>query len=99
MAVARPSPTRVRCRPGSATKLRPTVEEMAHISPMCSTMVARAMGAMVMTLVSSRPASKFVEKMENTVFSQITGRPNHFALDTAAATLARAAGSTIRANR
>ena len=46
MRVAIPSPLRVRCRPGLLRKSLPTVEDMAHISPMCSIMVAKAIGVM-----------------------------------------------------
>ena len=76
-----------------------TVEEMAQISPMCSTMVAREMGAMVIMAVSSIPLSKSLPKMEKAVLPQITGRPIQSASATVLATLARAAGSTIMANR
>ena len=51
--VARPSPSRVRCRPGSAMKFLPVVEEMADMSPMCSIMEAMAMGAITRMAVRS----------------------------------------------
>ena len=54
--VARPSPRRVRCRPGSAMKFLPVVEEMADMSPMCSIMAAMAMGAMTRMEVRSNLA-------------------------------------------
>ena len=46
--VARPSPSKVRCRPGSDRYGRSQVALMAAMSPICSIMVASAMGAMVM---------------------------------------------------
>ncbi len=49
MLVARPSPSRVRFRPGSRMKFLPTVALMEATSPTCSIMVARAMGTMVST--------------------------------------------------
>ena len=69
------------------------------MSPMCSTTVAREMGAMVIMAVSSIPLSKSLPKMEKAVLPQITGRPTQSASATVLATLARAAGSTIMANR
>ena len=64
MAVATPSPLSVRCNPGSLRKSLPTVELMANISPMCSMMVAKAIGMMArmadsmsVVLPSSRTAS------------------------------------------
>ena len=53
IAVARPSPSRVLCRPGSERKFSPTVAEIADISPTCSIMVAIAIGAMIIMLVRS----------------------------------------------
>ena len=47
MEVAIPSPIRVRCNPGSSIKFCPTVAEIAEISPICSIMVAMAIGAMI----------------------------------------------------
>ena len=79
--VARPSPRSVRCRPGSAMKLRLTVELMAEMSPMCSIMVASASGMIVMTAVMASPASKLLESAK-TVFSKVTGRPTQGAAAT-----------------
>ena len=59
----------------------PTVEEIAQISPMCSIMVANAMGMMAMMAVTSRFASQLPMR-EKTVFSIFTGRPIHAALAT-----------------
>ena len=72
--VAQPSPSRVRCRPGSATKFSPTVEEMAHMSPMCSTMVASAMGIMMAMEETSMPPSQPLNR-ENTVSFHWKGMP------------------------
>ena len=96
--VARPSPSRVRWRPGSATKFLPTVEEMAQMSPTCSIMVAREMGMMVIMEVTSRLPSKSLPKMDRAVLFQTTGRPIQSASPTSWARFARAAGSTIMAN-
>ena len=76
--VARPSPSMVRCRPGSSMKFSPTVELMAHMSPMCSTMVASAIGTMVVMAVISSAGSALPNR-ENMVFSNCTGRPIHAA--------------------
>ena len=51
--VASPSPASVRCRPGFSMKFSPTVAEIADISPICSIMVARAIGAMTKIAVIS----------------------------------------------
>ena len=51
--VARPSPTRVRCRPGSSIKFSPTVAEIADISPICSIIDAIAIGAITRIAVRS----------------------------------------------
>ena len=76
--VARPSPNSVRCRPGSLIKFLPTVEEMADTSPICSTMVASAMGMMVTREVTS--ISPFpLPRTENTVSFQWMGSPTHWA--------------------
>ena len=63
-------------------KLRSHVELMAELSPMCSIMVARAIGMMVMMAVSAIPELKPGPNRENTVFSHSTGRPIHAALST-----------------
>ena len=73
--VARPSPSSVRCSPGSAMKLRLQVELMADMSPMCSMMVAKAKGMMVMMAVMASPASKLGPNSANTVLSHSTGKP------------------------
>ena len=62
-------------------KFSPTVEEMAQMSPMCSIIVANAMGMMAMTAVTSRFMSQLPIR-EKTVFSIFTGRPIHAALAT-----------------
>ena len=98
MVVAKPSPTRVRCRPGSSTKFLPTVEEMAQISPTCSIMVAREMGMMVTMEVSSRLWSRFAPKMDRAVRFQTMGRPIHLASLTSFTRFSREAGSTIMEN-
>ena len=75
MMVAKPSPRSVRCSPGSAMKLRLHVELMADISPICSMMVAKAKGMMVMIAVMASPASKLGPNSANTVLSHSTGSP------------------------
>ena len=56
-----------------------TVEEMAHMSPMCSMMVARAMGIiMAMAEASRLPFTPSVAK-ENTVSFSWKGRPTQAA--------------------
>ena len=62
-------------------KFSPTVEEMAQMSPMCSIMVANAMGMIAMIAVTSRLTSQLPMR-EKTVFSNLTGRPIHAALAT-----------------
>ena len=55
-----------------------TVEEMAHMSPMCSIMVASAMGIMqMMEEISMEPLVLPIS--EKAVFSQAKGRAIHFA--------------------
>ena len=95
--VARPSPRRVRWKPGSSMKLRPQVEEMAEMSPMCSTMVVRDNGMMVISAVTSRPLSAPPENRPKTVASLWMGMPIQAALETFSARAARAAGSKIMA--
>ena len=56
-------------------KLRLQVELMADMSPICSMMVAKAKGMMVMMAVMARPASKLGPNRANTVLSHSTGRP------------------------
>ena len=76
--VANPSPLSVRCSPGSLMKLRPTVLCMAHMSPMCSMIVAKAMGKMAMIDVTMR--SKLGSfATERAVRSMSMGRPTHAA--------------------
>ena len=75
----------------------PTVEDIAQMSPMCSTMVARDRGTTVSTADQRAPLSTGPAKRWNTLFFQKIGRPNHLALLTAAATEARSAGSTMSA--
>ena len=53
MEVAIPSPIRVRCNPGSSIKFCPTVAEIAEISPICSIIVAIAIGAITRIAVKS----------------------------------------------
>ena len=56
---------------------------MADTSPMCSTMVARLRGTMVMAAVSSLCASTLPEaKRPKTVCSILMGRANHSASET-----------------
>ena len=52
---------------------------MAEMSPICSIIVAKASGMIVMMAVMARPESKPSPKMENTVLSHATGRPIHAA--------------------
>ena len=61
-------------------KLSPTVEEIAEISPICSTIVAREIGTIVTIAVTRRPVSRLPpEKMEKTVSSYLKGSPIHAA--------------------
>ena len=53
---------------------------MAETSPMCSIMVAKASGMMVITAVISRPVSQPLANSPKTVLSKATGRPTHAAL-------------------
>ena len=56
---------------------------MAEMSPMCSIIVASAMGMMVMMAVTARPGSKVgLANRPNTVFSHATGSPTHGAATT-----------------
>ncbi len=48
---------------------------MADTFPICSIIVAKASGTMVMVAVMASPLSKFSPKREKTVFSQVNGRP------------------------
>ena len=68
-AVAKPSPNKVLLRPGFAIKFLPTVAEIADISPMCSIMVAAAIGAITKIAVKSN------------LHIWNGGRPTHEALD------------------
>ena len=97
--MARPSPSSVRCRPGSTRKFLLTVEEMAQISPMCSTMVARDRGTIVNTADQSMPVSTSMLNRWNTLFSHTMGRPIHFAAETVSTTFSLAEGSTMTAMR
>ena len=74
MAVARPSPTRVRCKPGFSIKSSPTVDEIAHISPMCSTIVASEIGTIVSIADSTSPQFGSLNTAK-AVFSILKGRP------------------------
>ncbi len=49
------------------------------MSPMCSMMVAKASGMMVMMAVMARPASNWGPNRENTVLSHSTGMPTQAA--------------------
>ena len=60
-------------------KLRSHVELIAEMSPICSIIVAKASGMMVMIAVMARPASKPGSNSENTVLFQLKGRPTHAA--------------------
>ena len=50
---------------------------MAEMSPMCSIIVAKASGMIVMIAVMARPVSNPGPASANTVFSHSTGRPTH----------------------
>ena len=82
-AVASPSPISVRCSPGSFRKSFPTVEEMAHISPMCSMMVAMAIGMMAM-MVETRNVVSTLSKTASAVCSLLKGSPIQAASSSAA---------------
>ena len=74
--VARPSPQSVRCRPGSLMKFLPTVLWIAHMSPMCSMIVAKAIGKMAMIDVTIRSKlGSFITEIA--VRSISIGRPIH----------------------
>ena len=73
---------------------------MAETSPMCSTMVARLRGTMVMTEVSSRSRSTFPrEKRPKTVWSIFTGRAKKAASLTFFTRAARTSASKATASR
>ena len=76
--VARPSPSIVRWRPGFSKKLRFTVEEIAEMSPTCSMIVANASGKTIRIALVILPQSG-LERIGNTVFPILTGRPIHAA--------------------
>ena len=59
-------------------KFLPTVEEIADISPMCSIIVASAIGATVMMQVASSAPSQ-LPKSENVVSFHWKGRPSQAA--------------------
>ena len=54
---------------------------MAHISPICSMIVAKAMGTMAMMLLMRNVMSVF-SRTASTVCSRLTGKPNHAASET-----------------
>ena len=58
---------------------RRTLEEIAEISPTCSTIVARAIGTIVRMDAISVFASKFSPNSANTVISILIGKPNQAA--------------------
>ena len=61
-------------------KLSPTVEEIAEMSPMCSTIVAREIGTIVMIAVIRRLVSRLpLVKILNTVSLYWKGQPIHAA--------------------
>ena len=55
-AVAKPSPIRVLCKPGSSIKFLSVVDEIAEISPICSIIAAIAIGAITRIEVKSNLA-------------------------------------------
>ena len=57
----------------------PVVEDMAEMSPICSTIVASAIGIMVIIDVINKEELKCAPNMEKTVASLATGSPNHAA--------------------
>ena len=66
-------------------KFFPTVEEIADMSPICSIIVAKEIGRIVITDVSSRPRSACpLARRPNTVSFQMTGEPIHAAFATGA---------------
>ena len=69
-------------------KFFPTVDDIAEMSPICSTIVASAIGTMVSTDVTSSLLSG-AASIENTVFSNLNGSPTHgaFLISFIAATL------------
>ena len=75
--VARPSPSSVRCRPGLAIKFLFTVELMAEMSPICSTIVAKASGTIAMMALMARPPFIPPPKSANTVLFHSSGKPIH----------------------
>ena len=77
-AVATPSPVRVRCKPGWVRKSLPTVELMASMSPICSMMVAKAIGMMA-RMEESISVLLPSSKTARTVRSLLMGKPTHAA--------------------
>ena len=77
-AVAMPSPVRVRCKPGLVRKSLPTVELMASMSPMCSMMVAKAIG-MIARMVESISVVLPSSNTARIVRSLLIGKPTHAA--------------------
>ena len=78
IAVATPSPVNVRCRPGSDRKSLPTVELMASISPICSIIVAKAIGIMA-RMVDSISDVLPCSNTAHIVRSFSIGKPTHAA--------------------
>ena len=66
----------------NAANKEETLEEIADTSPICSTIVARAIGIMVIAAVTNKEVSGFL-KIANTVFSATIGNPIHCASFTA----------------
>ena len=64
---------------------------------MCSTMVAKEMGAMVTMAVMSIPTSRFLLKMDRPHSFQMMGRPIHLASLTFWTSTARSSGTKIMA--
>ena len=76
-------------------KFLPTVEEIAEMSPICSIIVAKAIGTMVITEVISREESRLPSvKSENTVRPYSIGRPNQAASATGAKSMKPAIAAT-----
>ena len=84
-------------QPSGGAKGQATEIEIAQMSPMCSTMVARDRGTMVNSALRSMPVSTSILNRWNTLFSHTMGRPIHFAAETVSTTFSLAEGSTMTA--
>ena len=89
-AVARPSPTSVRCKPGSFKKSFPTTRDVVSVSPKCSQIVASE----TMTKVSEATKLNFGASQKYLPAASVckNGSANHFASRTTEKSMTRYAG-------